>query len=85
MHKANVTLKDALIGGDYQLRTLDNRKITIHFDGPISSGSTQIAAAEGMPISKTGGKQNGDLVLKFNVIMPSSLTAEQKLKLNEIL
>ena len=85
VHKANVSLKDALCGGEYHLKTLDNRRIKVPFSGPISTGSTQVVPGEGMPISKTGGKSKGDLMVKFNVIMPTSLTEDQKRKLREIL
>ncbi|CCF46963.1 Psi1 [Colletotrichum higginsianum] len=37
-----------------------------------------------MPISKKPGSR-GDFVIKYNVKFPSSLTAEQKQKLREIL
>jgi DnaJ-class molecular chaperone len=85
VHKANITLKDALCGGEYALKTLDDRRIKIPFAGPIQSGSSQIVTGEGMPISKTGGKTKGDLILRFNVIFPEKLTEEQKRKLREIL
>lgn len=38
-----------------------------------------------MPISKTGGKTKGDLVVRFNVVFPERLSEDQKKKLREIL
>lgn len=85
VHKANVTLKDALCGGEYMLKTLDDRRIKIPFNGPIQNGSSQVVVGEGFPISKTGGRSKGDLIVKFNVIFPDRLSEEQKKKLREIL
>lgn len=85
VHKANITLKDALCGGEYALKTLDDRRIKIPFQGVVQTGQSQIVAGEGFPISKTGGRQKGDLILKFNVVMPDRLSEEQKRKIKEIL
>ena len=85
VHKARITLKDALCGGEYTLKTLDDRRIRIPFGGPVQSGSTQIVPGEGFPISKTGGRQKGDLLLKFEVVFPDRLSEEQKKQLRNIL
>ena len=85
IHKANITLKEALTGGEYFLKTLDDRKIKIPFSSVVQPGSSQIVSGEGMPISKTGGRQKGDLVLKFNVVFPDKLSEEQKQKIKSIL
>jgi DnaJ family protein B protein 4 len=85
VHKARVTLKDALCGGEYTLKTLDERRLRIPFGGPVQSGSTQIVPGEGFPISKTGGRQKGDLLLKFEVVFPDRLSEDQKQKLRNIL
>lgn len=85
IHKTTVTLKDALCGGNLTLKTLDNRRINIPFAGPIQTGASQVVSGEGFPISKTGGRTKGDLIIKFNVIMPSTLTEEQKRRLRDIL
>ncbi len=85
VHKARILLKDALCGGEYQLKTLDDRRIKIPFSGPVQSGSTQIVPGEGFPISKTGGRQKGDLLLKFEVVFPDRLSEDQKRQLRNIL
>ena len=85
IHKANITLKEALCGGEYSLKTLDDRRIKVPFSGPIQTGSSQIVSGEGMPISKTGGKTKGDLIVRFNVVFPDRLSEDQKKKLREIL
>jgi len=77
-------------GSRKQVETLDGRKIEIPIPqlGPgktISPGKTTRLANEGMPISKTGGKRKGDLVVEWSVQLPESLTPAQKEGLRKVL
>lgn len=84
VHKANVSLKQALVGGEVLIKHLDGRQIRVPYAGPVSPSSSQVVTGEGMPISKTGGKQKGDLIVKFNVVFPDRLTPEAKEALKKI-
>lgn len=84
VHKANVPLKQALVGGEVLIKHLDGRQIKVPFSGPVSPTSSQIVSGEGMPISKTGGKQKGDLIVKFNIVFPEKLSGEAKEALKKV-
>lgn len=52
--------------------------------GPTQPGNEDRFPGLGMPISKKPGER-GDLVIKYNVKFPTTLTPEQKKALREIL
>lgn len=73
------------------LTTLDGRKVDIPLPKP-KAGSTTIQngqevrlAGEGMPISKTGGKSKGDLVVSWHVDLPDRLTDDQRVGIRKVL
>ncbi|EST09293.1 DnaJ [Kalmanozyma brasiliensis GHG001] len=78
-------------GSRRQVETLDGRKIDIPIPQPVAGkntitpGKTTRLANEGMPISKTGGKRKGDLVVEWSVQLPDNLTPAQKEGLRKVL
>ncbi|KAF9912807.1 hypothetical protein EC991_008669 [Linnemannia zychae] len=82
----DLTLLEALTGFSKVVKTLDGRSL------PVSASSSRIVQpgqeerfpGEGMPISKKPG-QKGDLIVKFAVKFPTTLTAAQKSELKKIL
>ncbi len=80
LYKASIRLKEALVGGELRLRHLDDRPIKVAFNGPIAPGHQQIVAGEGMPISKTPGAR-GDLIVQFDVVWPTEISADAREKL----
>ncbi|KAJ9474494.1 Protein SIS1 [Pseudozyma hubeiensis] len=78
-------------GSRKQVETLDARKIDIPIPQPapgkscITPGKTTRLANEGMPISKTGGKRKGDLVVEWSVELPENLTNAQREGLRKVL
>lgn len=84
IYNARVTLADALAGTTLHIRTLDERQLTIPITEVVSPGSTKTIANEGMPISKAPGTK-GNLVIRFQVVFPSSLTEDKKRRIREIL
>lgn len=66
------------------INSLDGRRIDVPLPSlkpgctTIQSGQTTRVAGEGMPLSKTGGKQKGDLVVKWQVTLPERLNDQQK-------
>jgi DnaJ family protein B protein 4 len=84
IHTRNVTLLEALTGTTVELMTLDGRMLRIPINEIITPGYQKVVKGEGMPISKEPGTK-GDLIIKFNIIFPKYLSAEQKQRLKEIL
>lgn len=52
LFKTVVRLREALVGGEVRLKTLDDRPLKIAFKGPIKPGHQQTVAGEGMIDSK---------------------------------
>ena len=85
VHVARLPLADALAGTRLTLRTLDGRSLSVPIDGPVAPGTVKTVRGEGMPISKTGGRERGDLRVRVDVVFPRHLSDEKKRQLREIL
>lgn len=91
--KLNVTLAQALLGPEgggrisKEIDQLDGRRIPVDAPaGVIQPGAETRVAGEGMPVSKAGSiKKQGDLIVRWNVIFPNSLTSAQKDALRKVL
>lgn len=79
-----ISLLDALTGHTFHLTTLDGRTLTIPVTDIVKPGRQLVIQKEGMPVSKDPTKR-GNLILKFDVVFPSSLTLEQKSDLKRVL
>ncbi|GLT86338.1 hypothetical protein SLE2022_044830 [Rubroshorea leprosula] len=79
-----ISLLDALTGHTRNFTTLDGRTLTIPVMDIVKPGHQVVIPNEGMPISKEPSKK-GKLIIKFDVIFPSRLTAEQKSDLRRVL
>lgn len=79
-----VTLKQALCGTSVMVDTLSGRRLRVNIKDVITPNYTKRIAGEGMPIAKNPS-QKGDLLLRFEIIWPSSLSDNQKAKLAEVL
>lgn len=78
VYKARLSLADALCGTCLKINTLDGRLIDLPLRSEVvTPASAKLLRGEGMPISKTPG-QKGDLIVKFDIEFPRSLSAEQK-------
>mmetsp|Transcript_32739 Transcript_32739/g.58646 ORF Transcript_32739/g.58646 Transcript_32739/m.58646 type:complete len:347 (-) Transcript_32739:688-1728(-) len=84
IYRHRLSLADALCGATLELKHLDGRTVRLVFENPISPGYIHSARGEGMPMSKQPG-QKGDLLIKFDVSFPRTLTPDQKTKLRQIL
>ena len=83
-HTATISLSQALIGCTVPIRTLDGRVIPISVSDIVKPDSTTRVKGEGMPKARTPSER-GDLVLRFDVQFPTSLTLAQKEGLRKIL
>tara|TARA_X000000950_G_scaffold286749_1_gene396655 strand:+ start:11768 stop:12859 length:1092 start_codon:yes stop_codon:yes gene_type:complete len=79
-----ITLYQALTGVKFSCNHMDGRKLNIQTPNNrvIESGSIFRISEEGMP-SKLSSK-NGDLLIKFLIIMPKNITEEQKFLLSQM-
>lgn len=84
LHTVTLDLKESLTGWKRTVTTIDGKQINLDKAGPTQPGSEDRYPGLGMPMSKKEG-QRGDFVIKYKVNFPSSLTADQKQKLREIL
>jgi DnaJ family protein B protein 4 len=79
-----LTLKEALTGWERIVRTIDGKSIRVSKPGPTQPGHEERFPGLGMVISKKPSDR-GDLVVRVDVKFPTSLTAEQKQILGDIL
>ncbi|KAG0043654.1 hypothetical protein BGZ83_011178 [Gryganskiella cystojenkinii] len=81
-----LTLVEALSGFSKAIKTLDGKTLPVSASSSrvIQPGQEERFPGEGMPISKKPG-QKGDLLVKFVVKFPTSLTASQKEGIKKIL
>eukprot|EP00879_Flechtneria_rotunda_P001159 GHRR01001305.1.p1 GENE.GHRR01001305.1~~GHRR01001305.1.p1 ORF type:complete len:340 (+),score=72.59 GHRR01001305.1:396-1415(+) len=84
IHK-RISLSDALCGVEFRVQTLDNRAITVTTKNEvITPNQSKIIRGEGMPVSKAPG-QKGNLVVKFDIAFPRSLSSSQKEQIRSLL
>ncbi|XP_022727075.1 dnaJ homolog subfamily B member 1-like [Durio zibethinus] len=79
-----ISLLEALTGITLSLTTLDGRNLMITVTDIVKPGHEVAIPNEGMPISKEPSKK-GHLKIKFDIIFPLRLTAEQKSGLKRVL
>lgn len=80
----DITLKEALTGWSRTVTTIDGKNVSVGGSGPTSPTWTERFPSLGMPKSKKP-EQRGDFIVGVNIKFPTSLTADQKSKLKEIL
>lgn len=84
IHTVKISLREALCGTTIQVPTLDGRKKQIQITDIINPETEKHIAGEGLPYPKQTNKK-GDIVVKFDIKFPETLTKTQKDKLAEIL
>ncbi|KAF5008095.1 hypothetical protein FDECE_5621 [Fusarium decemcellulare] len=84
IHVVTLDLKEALTGWRRTVTTIDGRQLNLEKAGPTQPNSEERYPGLGMPISKKPG-QRGDFVIKYKINFPTTLSADQKQKLREIL
>jgi len=73
---ADITLKQALCGVKLIIPTLDGEQTVVQINEPINTGKVHVFQSKGMPNTKTG--TYGDLIVRFNILFPTSLDKSQK-------
>jgi len=80
----DISLLEALAGFSKPIKALDGkRNIQIESKEVVEPTTARRIPGEGMPNSKSGRK--GDLIVKFNIKFPKSLSSTQKEKLSAVL
>ena len=77
VHRVRLPLAKALVGTTVSVETLDGRRLNIPVSEIVDSNSEKRIKGEGMPWSKDPSKK-GDLVLRFQVDFPTSLSPDKK-------
>ncbi|GAB7360090.1 hypothetical protein MBLNU230_g7854t1 [Neophaeotheca triangularis] len=83
-HTVEVDLKEALTGWQRTVSTIDGKQVNVSASGPTQPTFTERYPGLGMPKPKTP-TQRGDFIVAVKIKYPTSLTAEQKTKIREIL
>lgn len=76
-HTVKLPLVKALVGCTLKIDTLDGRVLQVPMHEVVNPATVKRVPGEGMPNSKKPGTF-GDLVLRFEVDFPTSLSANQK-------
>ncbi|KAL8139039.1 hypothetical protein V2J09_005040 [Rumex salicifolius] len=77
-----ITLAQALVGFNKTIKHLDDHLVEIGSKGITKPKEVSKIKGEGMPLHLSNKK--GDLYIKYEVLFPTSLTEDQKTKINEI-
>lgn len=83
-HNVDIDLKEALTGWKRTVKTIDGKQISVGGLGPTGPSYIDRYPGLGMPKPKKPDER-GDFVVGVNIKFPTSLTADQKSKLKEIL
>ena len=83
IYTTDITLYDALTGGQLVIPLLNGVSYTYNYSPLSSTSSLNRISGLGMPISKSPG-QNGDLLVKFEIKMPSHLTTDRQALLADL-
>lgn len=85
LYKQEITLNEALTGGEMLIETLDNRKVLCKFNGIIEPYQKITIKGEGFVI-KNRPTERGNLIVEFMVKFPKKLEKEEyKEELDRIL
>ncbi|QIW98387.1 hypothetical protein AMS68_003905 [Peltaster fructicola] len=79
-----VDLKEALTGWSKTVTTIDKKQLNVSHSGPTPPTWQERFPGMGMPKSKTPS-QRGDFIVGIKIKFPTSLTADQKQQLKQIL
>lgn len=83
-HTVEISLKEALTGWTRTVQTIDGKQVPVGNSGPTQPDWVERFPDLGMPKSKTPSVR-GNFIVGVKIKFPTSLTAQQKTKLKEIL
>ena len=71
----NIKLSDAVLGGEYTIRTIDNSQLTVKIPPATSFGEILRVRGRGVPVNKN---RRGDLLIKLDIKLPHNLSKKSK-------
>lgn len=74
--KVSVSIPTSILGGDKNISTIDNKKLTYKIKPGVENGSMMRFKGYGMPIY--GSNARGDMYGIINIKVPSTLNSEEK-------
>lgn len=83
-YKAKIGLREALIGTDLQVPTIDGRKIPIHLSSVTKPTTVKRIQGEGLPLPKQPTRR-GDLLVEFDIQFPDRISDAAKRTLADTL
>lgn len=84
IHSRRITLVDALCGFVLSLPHPSGEGLQVQVQDVVSPSVPKIIRGKGMPVSKAPGTY-GNLIIKFDVVFPRALSADQKAQLRALL
>ena len=83
IYTKDISLKESLVGMNFEIEHLDDRKIPIKLDNIITPNYEKILLQDGMPSFQNS--ERGNLIIKFKINYPTSLSNNQIEELRKIL
>lgn len=83
-HKASISLRAALCGGDVDVPFIEGEVFRYPLKGVVTSSTEDRISGRGMPISKQPGCR-GDLLINYDIKFPTSISESDRKHLNSIL
>jgi len=83
-YTADISLREALLGGQFQVTLLSGQKLPHSFKGINATGQRSRVTGQGMPISKHPNTR-GDLLIKYEVKFPQNLTSDKRRLISEVI
>jgi len=82
-----ILLIEAIMAEPFQLKTLDNRVISVSLGEIISPYTKKVVKGEGMPVPSHDqtAKEKGDLIIQFEIEFPKYIPDDKKQILKDIL
>ena len=83
IYTKEISLKDSLIGMNFDVKHLNEKKINVKIDNIITPNYEKIILKEGLPIFQSS--EYGNLIIRFKINYPTSLSNKQIEELKKIL
>ncbi|KAL3229613.1 Protein SIS1 [Nakaseomyces bracarensis] len=77
-----LTFKESLLGFNKSIQTIDGRTLPISRVQPVQPTQELTYPGQGMPLQKTPS-QRGNLIIRYKIDYPISLTDKQKIAIND--
>eukprot|EP01099_Mayorella_cantabrigiensis_P004605 TRINITY_DN348_c1_g1_i1.p1 TRINITY_DN348_c1_g1~~TRINITY_DN348_c1_g1_i1.p1 ORF type:complete len:331 (-),score=70.53 TRINITY_DN348_c1_g1_i1:305-1297(-) len=78
IHRRRITLKEALVGDQFLLSSIDGTPLTISVPGVITPGHVHTLEGDGMPYHEGYRRSRGDLKIIYEVVFPQEITEHQR-------